>query len=254
MDEACGDVRKAQEQVFAEILEKQKKCREQPRPEGSALPVPATLAELDERPLTTYKDYQALFAEVASTGDWSKICGDEIVQFMETSGTTGAAKLYPMTFDQYQKCVELVLCSFATEPMPRSHMCNLSCADPEKYTESGIPRGQFINIGRRAQTPFQVKMQDVKSVFPWAVGDVEDAATSLYLRLLCAVADKNLRALYGNYATTILAALQFLEKHWDKVLGDIAAQELQDPEFSHISPELKQAVNKRLKELTKPKL
>merc|ERR1719473_1779772 len=249
MDEACGDVRKAQEQVFAQIAEKQQRCRDQERPEGCAQAVPATLAELDERPMTTYADYKDLFAEVARTGESSKICGDEIVQFMETSGTTGAPKLYPVTFDQYQRCVELVLCSFQAEPMPRSHMCNLSTADPEKFTESGIPRGQFINIGRRAQTPFQVKMQDVKSVFPWAVGDVEDAATSLYLRLVCAVADRSLCALYGNYATTILAALQFLEKHWALVLGDIAAQELQDHEFSRVPAELKQAVGQRLKAL-----
>ena len=174
-------------------------------------------------PTTTYADYEPYIERLAN-GEQNVLCGEPVVYFSTTSGTTGPPKMIPVTRRHMRMSVGEKLKSMGLgvregflKPM-RGPLMTIMTEHLSGRTKGGLPKGAattggFKELGRIA---------DMVLSSPVEVTRVHDQTAARYLHLLFGLRHERLWTILAFFPATILFTLRDLQTHAEPLLRDLA--------------------------------
>ena len=174
-------------------------------------------------PTTTYSNYAAYVDRMAA-GEQNVLSGDPVIYFSTTSGTTGPAKMIPvtqrhMTSSILERFVSMGLAvrAGALKPMHGPFM-TIMTEHLGGLTEGGFPKGAattggFKKLGR---------IQDLILSSPAEVVRVHNQTASRYLHLLFGLRHELLWTIVAFFPATILFAMRDLLANGEQLVRDLA--------------------------------
>ncbi|XP_063968313.1 uncharacterized protein LOC129279896 [Lytechinus pictus] len=177
---------------------------------------------ITRHPLTSYEHYREYIKRVAN-GEVGVMSNDTPAILGMTSGTTGDAKLFPVSQANLSDligsaaAVSTVLQSRAGIEMsgPLQVTCCLLTGVPNSKSASGIPKGPV--------TSFMVP-ENIKGIIfstPLVGYQIMDEPTSMYVHALFALRDKNLSSIWAPFASSLYIFLRVIESTWKTLVQDI---------------------------------
>jgi hypothetical protein len=199
----------------------------------------------DKLPVTSYVDYAPCIERLAA-GEQNLLSSQPVAYFASTSGTTGPAKMVPVTRQQMQLNIRSLMLPFGLavrqgilKPMSTRSMVILT-EHTGGPTAGGIPQGAAITGSFRY-------LGGITDLFLTAPGDVmrvHDQPTARYLQLLFALGEAGLWTIVAFFPTMLLFTLRDLQKNSASLLRDLADGTLA-PELE-LSAEMRARLLKRL--------
>jgi len=171
-------------------------------------------------PITTYESL-APYIDRMAKGERGLLTADDPLMFAVTSGTTGKAKLIPVTpsyLSEYNHAVQIFMWRVVqdfTEGSSGQFLVTSSC-DVEGYTAAGIPYG--------ALSGFIVKRQPalVRShfVLPYEIALIKDVELKYYLTLRLAV-EAPVTLISTLNPSSILLLCEKLQTHAERLIAEV---------------------------------
>ena len=174
-------------------------------------------------PVTTYADY-APYIERIAAGEQHLMSGGTVVYFANTSGTTGPAKMIPVTRKQMRKGVTtkltamgLALRAGVLKPM-RGRFMTIMIDHMNPRTASGQTTGSATTGGFQKVAP----INDLIMTSPVEVSHFPEQMAARYLHLLFGLGEERLWAIVSFFPISVLYAMRDLHTHADELLRDLA--------------------------------
>lgn len=243
LEKAAHDVAKAQRQVLHGILQKNR---------DTAFGQHHRFAEVDSIadyqrlcPVQTYDSLRSYIDEQESTGK-PAITAEAAEFYAKTSGTTGAAKLLPVTptmlaqirrqqalagFLQYRACPRAF----------RGALLGITGAAEEEKSATGKRIGSISGV-MYEMLPWPMKR---KFILPSVVFGIEDHLTKYLLILRLAMAEKGITYIATANPSTFVLLLELAHKYRDELLTGIETGRW--PADRPLSPEVAEAVKRKLR-------
>jgi hypothetical protein len=196
-------------------------------------------------PVQTYDSLQS-FIEAQETTGSPALVAENAILYAKTSGTTGAAKLLPVTptmlaqierqqaiagFLQYRACPRAF----------RGKLLGISGAAEEERTAAGKVVGSISGV-MYERLPWAMRR---KFVVPASVFALEDHLTKYLLILRLAIVEKDITYIATANPSTLVLLLELLNRHRDSLLTSIeTGQWLED---RPLSPAVSVAVKSRIR-------
>eukprot|EP00057_Strongylocentrotus_purpuratus_P009853 XP_011664327.1 PREDICTED: probable indole-3-acetic acid-amido synthetase GH3.5 [Strongylocentrotus purpuratus] len=204
-----------------------------------------SLRDLREKhPLTTYERYRP-FVDRMAKGEQGIMTGEQTIRFALTSGTTGKSKMLPygqsfltILSTLYMVNIHARVNAFGYGSLLQREI-NVYTAPKRRYTETEIP------IGPASMIPSSMKPLLVIYATPGEGFQVEDPNDALYVHLLFGLRDPNLRSVSCNFTSTVMSAMQLIEKHWPDFVRDI---EIGTVSTNNVPPEIHQVLVREMGE------
>ena len=200
-----------------------------------------------QHPLTDYEHYETYIDTVAS-GEIGVMSHRKPKVLGKTSGTTGKAKLYPVSaeyLDDFSGIVGRSMLALQersgfSPAGPLQMSCNLLTGTSIGVTEGGIPIGPVTSF---------VWTDDVKKLLfttpPECFSSITHEPTAMYVHALFAVRDRNLAGLAAPFASSVFVFFQCLERNWESVVTDIRRGRVSD-KLTSLSERDRRCVNDNL--------
>ena len=177
-------------------------------------------------PITEYDDYAPYIERMVKNGEQNVLTGRKVVHFAQSSGSVGVPKYIPVV----QEVIDLyseVGCSrtFALagrylrehgRPFPY-HKCLNLIEIIERKTECGIPKGAISSTVLKHVRKFMKYMQTTPMELIYPTENVDQR----YLKLLFALAYKDLSFIDGAFTTSLVDLMVYLTCNWGKLVEDI---------------------------------
>lgn len=197
----------------------------------------------DAVPVQTHDSLEPLITEQAETGAKILTSGSPVF-YARTSGTTGAAKLTPMTARGLRGLADMqrlfALAQYRYTDSFAGRILAIGGAALEDRTARGTPIGAATGVIYAAM-PAAVRHRYVAPPELFAVADYDQRN---YLIALLAVATPDLSCLATANPSTLLRMLHLIEANWDRLLDDLqggassALEALTDPQRRAIGSRL----------------
>ncbi|KAF7031111.1 hypothetical protein CFC21_042488 [Triticum aestivum] len=241
IEHVTANAGKVQQRVLAEILA-QNATAEYLRRYGvsvSSSPLDAVDAFRRCVPLVTYEDLQPDILRIAN-GDTSPILsGKPISEFLTSSGTSGGErKLMPTIADELDRRSLLysLLMPVMSQSLPgldKGKAMYLLFVKAESRTPGGLAARPVLTSYYRSRQfldrphdPYTAYTSPNKAIL------CVDSYQSMYAQLLCGLVHRtDVLRVGAVFASGLLRAIRFLEKHWPRLCHDIRTGEL-DPEIT----------------------
>lgn len=174
-------------------------------------------------PITDYKFYEQYIKKMAH-GKKNVLTSDDIQYFGHTSGTTGNQKLIPVTKKSMMKGSKYMMFlvnTFCYENFKQqySYGKGVLIADivTTSYTSGNIPicsatSGGIKYVGKVIQQLYTSPIEVMK---------IEDKESALYLHILFALKERNLKFISSVFISSVLDFFRLMEKHKDDLIKDI---------------------------------
>lgn len=200
------------------------------------------MAEYRKRvPLSVYADYEPYLERMAA-GEDLQLTADRVVFFAPSSGTTGKAKMIPITKRSAQVTLRALLLSRAVlnRFLPRGgvgrgiSLIRMS-HDPER-TIGGIPTGDASAYGMRQA----VWLLPLMYTTPVPAMGIADKPTASFIHALFALRERDLDHVSATFAHYVVQFFRVMEERWPELLESLAAGRL-PPQLSlplHLRVEL----------------
>lgn len=179
-------------------------------------------------PVAEYDDFEPYIKRMVRKGEQNLLTALPVVHYAQSSGSVGVPKYIPVT----QKTVDLYSelgCSrtfalaydYYKKRGIRLHFARgLNMIEiNERFTEHGIPKGP-VSATAIAQVK---KFVPIMSTTPLAAVYPEGEMNQKYLKLLFALAERDLLFISCAFTTGIVDLMAYLEQHWESIVDDIAA-------------------------------
>ncbi len=210
------------------------------------LDVPDPLPVFEKLPTTDYADYQPYIERIAA-GEQNVLCGEPVVYFSTTSGTTGPPKMIPVTRRHVRRSVLEKMRSMglavrvgALGPM-RGRFLTIMTEHLSGQTSGGLQKGAATTGGWRELG----RLGELILTSPIEVTRIQDQATARYLHMLFALREEHLWTILAYFPATILFALRDMHEHAGQLLRDIADGTI-NPGLE-LPPETRRSLQGRLK-------
>lgn len=181
-------------------------------------------------PVSTYEDFVPSIERIAQ-GIPNVLCADPVESFAQSSGTTGRAKLVPVTKESQMSMVMQMACMVPTRAenqvvehggQPSSHLAR----DINLMSMTGSA-GEHTEGGIKLSTGSAGGIQRMRKAIPYmwcSPADafmVEDVRVSNYLHALFGLRDRQVRKVQGVFAPHVLEWLRCIEQWFPALLEDI---------------------------------
>lgn len=202
-------------------------------------------------PVATWSAFAPWVDRIAA-GEPRVLTRAPVRQFLETSGTTGARKLIPVTDDWSRRCAEaqqLWVLSLLREHEGLARGAALTMVSPavHGHTAAGIPYGS--NTGRmHLAQPWWVRF---RYPVPYEVYGLADPEARLYALLRFAL-QADIRSISTANPTTILLLCRKLLQHRDPLAEDLAAGTLRAGPAARLEEEVRKRLERRLRRVAPP--
>lgn len=202
-------------------------------------------------PIWAYSDYEPYTNRIAQ-GEANLLNPDPVIYINLTSGSTGKQKQVPVTrrFQRSLGIANLASIGFLVDALRRysaSHdrslelgrilLTNSACV--QGYTTSGIPYGP-VTVG-------SLRMSRLLGRFifaqPFEVMTIADSASRHYTALLFALGHSSLRSLVANFPMLVLRTCNYLEKHGEELIYDLAQGTIAP--WLQLDPELRATLERK---------
>lgn len=188
-----------------------------------------TAKEFQERvPLTGYGDYEDYILRMIA-GEERVLTRDPAVYYCVSSGTTGEAKYVPLTekdleiHHTYMYGVPFGMAGEYYRDLPEGEIFGKIFQIGEfakTYLENGVMNGirtgciyQWMDREGRFDAGDYCAPKEV--LFPDILEDLT------YLKVRFALAERNLRAIHGVFATRVAGVMDYIRRNWDTLLTDM---------------------------------
>lgn len=179
-------------------------------------------------PVQPYSAF-APYTERMANGEANILTPDPLIYINISSGSTGTKKLIPVTQRSRQflskanrAAMGFVVAAAKREQRPLGKMLFTLSVNPLGYTNSGIAYAPVSTS--------DLRLMDVASrqlfANPFEVFRVSDTATRLYLCLLFALRDRQLRLISATFPVAALQLCQYLEQHAESLIHDLETGEI----------------------------
>jgi hypothetical protein len=194
-------------------------------------------------PVADY-DFIRGYIEKEKRGESGQLTASSIEMFVLTSGTTSSEKFIPVTSD-YLKSYEESMWTWISSLLrdhPRIIGKILTVVSPkiEKYTEAGIPCGNFSGLCHEDQSSI-VKHLYVSKCPMFEISD----ASAKYYTLARASVENNLTHINTPNPLTILKICKIIEENSEKIIKDIYNGEISADIDSKLIKKIKIKPNKK---------
>ncbi len=235
--------REAQEQVMKRIL---RGARGTLFAQRHRLESITTLSEYRSRlPISDYQDHLPYIQRIAA-GQKRVLTRAKVMQFLQTSGTTGGAKLIPVTA-AYARAVEQAQRIWILgllrqhEELAKGSALTLVSPAVAGHTRGGIPYGS--NTGRmHLRQPFWIRHRYPVPYPAYCIGDPE---TRLYSVLRFAMA-ADVRSITTANPTTVLLIARRLQEYRADLERDLSEGTLRHGPARQLPTELRRELERRL--------
>jgi sterol desaturase/sphingolipid hydroxylase (fatty acid hydroxylase superfamily) len=243
LENASRDVARAQQQVLLEILQQNRDAAFGQRHGFAEIKSVADYQRLC--PVQTYNSLSPYIDEQESAGK-PGITAEAALYYAKTSGTTGAAKLLPVTptmlaqikrqqalaaFLQYRACLRAF----------RGALLGITGAAEEEKSASDKTVGAISGVMYEI-LPWPMKR---KFILPPAVFAIKDHLTKYLLILRLALAEKDITYIATANPSTFVLLLELAHKYRDELLTGIESG--QWPAERPLPPEIVEAVKPKLR-------
>lgn len=177
-------------------------------------------------PVTVYDDYAPYIERMVKHGEQNVLTGRKVVHFAQSSGSVGVPKYIPVVkevIDLYSEVGASRTFALAgrylkehKKPFPYHKSLNL-VEVIERKTECGIPKGAISSTALKHVRPTLKYLQTtpMELVFP------TESVDQKYLKLLFALAYKDLAFLDGAFTTSLVDIMVYLTNNWQSLVEDI---------------------------------
>ena len=243
LEKATHDVAQAQKRVLREILQHNRDTGFGQRHRFAEVNSIADYQRLC--PVQTYNSLQPYMEEQESTGK-PAITAEDALFYAKTSGTTGAAKLLPVTptmlaqirrqqalagFLQYRICPRAF----------RGVLLGITGSAEEERTATDKPVGSISGV-MYEMLPLPMKL---KFILPSVVFGIKDHLTKYLLILRLALAEKGITYIATANPSTFVLLLELAHKYRDELLTGIETG--QWPTDRPLSSEVVEALRRKLR-------
>ncbi len=243
-ERALADPRRAQRKLLAKIL---RAARSTAFARDYGLAGVRDLERFRARvPIAGFERF-APYVERIAAGERGVLTRARVLQFLETSGTTGAAKLIPVTRD-YARGVShaqtLWVLGLLREHEALAKGSALTLVSPAEHgrTAGGVPYGSNTGRMHRAQ-PWWVRL---RYPVPYAAYCIEDPEARLYTVLRFAL-QADVRSISTANPTTVLLICRKLREHREALGADLAGGSLRHGPARDLSPMLRRRLESKLR-------
>lgn len=196
-------------------------------------------------PLTEYEDYQPYIERMVENGEKSLLTAYPIVYYALTSGSTGVAKMIPVSdknrelFSAYAG--SMIIYQTYEQIKKQNHKPGPVCFLTEFRWD---PRTDTISSGSiSSQIPnnFVNCVEDITTTPRPLQFLAEPTPDATYVKALFALKQKNTSCIAATFSSVVYEFLTLIEQKWESLVRDIRNGEI-DPELS-ISAELKKQLS-----------
>lgn len=177
-------------------------------------------------PITEYDDYAPYIERMVKTGEENVLTSRKVVHYAQSSGSVGVPKFIPVV----QEVIDLyseVGCSrtfalaakyFEGQGKKMSYHKILNLVEIiERETECGVPKGAISSTALRHIKPVLKYFQTT----PLEVIYPQEDMDQRYLKLLFALAYKDLIFVSGAFTTSLVDIMVYLTNNWESLVEDI---------------------------------
>ena len=237
------------QKVLLEILKENRKTEYGLRYDFNTI---KSIGEYQKRiPLTMYADYEADIKRMVD-GAKKVLTAGRISSFGLTSGTTGKSKMVPVSGKSRKvMAARMGLVAFHVTSvnfpglLRRGRRLNISSNVIAGFTRKGIPVGAITSSSARRMR----HIQSLMNTSPVEIAGLANYQDALYLHLLFALLDSELKSISATFASTILDLFYHLELHWPVLLNDLESGTITG-EIQLTSP-VRESLEKKLKDRRK---
>ncbi|XP_041479144.1 jasmonoyl--L-amino acid synthetase JAR4-like [Lytechinus variegatus] len=184
---------------------------------------------IKKHPLTTYNHYRSYIKRVAK-GEQGIMFHQKPSVLGKTSGTTGLAKVFPVT-EEYMKAITRkgnaitsTLRNRAGIPDlgPLQMTCSLLAHGAIGFSEGGTP------VGSVTRFMMSDAIREILFCTPSLGSSIVHEPTSMYIHALFALRDEQLGSIWAPFASSLFIFFRFLEVSWNMLVQDIRNGSISD--------------------------
>lgn len=199
----------------------------------------------DRVPVLPYHYYEE-YTERIFQGETNLLTPDPVVYLNQSSGTTGARKLIPVTrrFQNSLRRANLASIGFLVDALQNRNdtfgrMLLTNSANVFGQAPSGIPYGPAsVGVLRMGKFLYEQLFAN-----PFETLLLEDSPTRHYVALLVALRDRTMRGIIANFPMLVLRICDYLERYAEELIHDIKQGTLAP--WLDLEPDVRRMIERR---------